>query len=70
MMAAGKTCGYRHNIRLETILSQVPKNICIFKEKVQRLNGSGLCEKSLRYSPVPLVRVFLINNYIFHKIYV
>ena len=39
-MATGKTSRYRYNVRIETILSQAPKDIKS-KEKVQRLNGSG-----------------------------
>ncbi len=42
MMATGKTSRYRHNVSLETILSQAPK-VYITMEKVQRLNGSGHC---------------------------
>ena len=57
-MATGKTSRYRHNVRLETILSQAPNGDIRFflispkqrvrrrlaspMEKVQRLNGSGL----------------------------
>ena len=54
-------------LTIETILSQDPYKC---KDKVQRLNGSGHCQRQcLRYSPVPPERVFLLSKYSFHTMY-